>query len=116
MDRQASTLSGGEKQGLVLARALLCPTRVFLLDEFVSSLTTELAFKTLAVLKEVVRERRGYCAFVTHHLDLAFEFADYLVFLHNGRALTERVENAPDSQEEVIRLFATCLREATSHV
>ena len=110
MNEQVRFLSGGEKQGLVLARALLFQSNFLLLDEFVSALAHNLASKMIALVSDIVKESRSYCLLVTHEIDLAFKYANQLIFLHNGK-LIDNLENNTKSQQRIIELYAQFLKE-----
>ena len=111
MHEQARILSGGEKQGLILARALLSDSSLLLFDEFVSALTSDLACKLISLTKNIIVEKKIYGLFVTHEIDLAVRFADALIFLHNGKILRELTENIGSSRSEIISLYSFCLNE-----
>lgn len=110
MQEQVRFLSGGEKQGLILSRALLFQSKFLLLDEFVSALSRDLAAKMLELVRDIVKGSDVLCLLVTHEIDFAFRFADRLLFLHNGKLLAN-VENDSSSQRKVISLYAECLKE-----
>ncbi len=84
-DRPLSTLSGGEAQRAVLARALAQEAPVLLLDEPTSSLDIGHAIEVLEILDELRRNERLAVVTAIHDLTLAGRFADRLMLLDKGR-------------------------------
>ncbi|MEU6081057.1 ATP-binding cassette domain-containing protein [Streptomyces sp. NPDC047108] len=58
LDRRAATLSGGEQRMLAVARALLSPARLLLLDEPSQGMSPETAARTYALLGEAAAAGR----------------------------------------------------------
>jgi len=82
-DRPITAVSGGERQRVLLARALAQDTPVLLLDEPTSSLDINHAVGTLELVRELVAEGKTAVAAI-HDLDLAARYCDKLVLLENG--------------------------------
>lgn len=92
MERRArlpfSSLSGGEQQRIVIARALAQETPLLLLDEPASSL--DIAHQELTM--RLMRDRAGAggsVVVVLHDLNLAAGHADRIMLLHNGSVRAE---------------------------
>ena len=83
--RTLGTLSGGELQRLVLARALAQDAPVLLLDEPTSALDLGRRVAALELVDELRRERSLTVLSVVHDLTLAGQFADRLLLLDDGR-------------------------------
>jgi iron complex transport system ATP-binding protein len=83
--RPLGTLSGGEIQRTVLARALAQQAPVLLLDEPTSALDLGRRVEALELVDEVRRERGLTVLSVLHDLTLAAQFADRLVLLVGGQ-------------------------------
>jgi cobalamin transport system ATP-binding protein len=83
--RPLGTLSGGELQRVVLARALAQEAPVLLLDEPTSSLDLGRRVTALELVDELRRERHLTVLSVVHDLTLAGQFADRLLLLDGGR-------------------------------
>ncbi len=82
--RALSTLSGGESQRLVLARALAQQAPVLLLDEPTSALDLGRRVDALELIDGVRRERSLTVVSAVHDLTLAGQFADRLLLLAGG--------------------------------
>ena len=86
LDRQTSSLSGGEAQRLCLARALAVGPEVLLLDEPTSALDSVAAMAVERVIRSLVAE--GLTAvLVSHDLAQARRIADDVVVLHAGKVV-----------------------------
>jgi iron complex transport system ATP-binding protein len=86
-DRWMHEISGGEKQRVILARALAQQPILLLLDEPTLHLDIGAQVELLERLRELALENRYTVIVVTHELSLAAEFADQVVLMHNGRCL-----------------------------
>lgn len=86
-DRWMDQLSGGEKQRVVLARALAQQPLLLLLDEPTLHLDIGAQVDLLVVLRRLAAENRYTVVVVTHELNLAAEYADQVVLLQRGKTL-----------------------------
>lgn len=84
---RGSTLSGGEKQRLGLARVLAMPREVLLLDEPTSATDIRGTDIVEALLKEWFEKTRGLLIFSTHAPAQALRMADEVIFLENGKVI-----------------------------
>lgn len=85
--RTIGELSGGEKQRVILARALAQQPRLILLDEPTLHLDIGAQVELLERLRQLAQENNYTVVVVTHELSLAAEFADQVVLLQHGRCL-----------------------------
>jgi iron complex transport system ATP-binding protein len=88
-DRLVVTLSGGEQQRAVLARALAQRPRVLLLDEPTAALDLGHAQQVLDLLDRLRREEGLTVVSTLHDLTLAGQYADRLTLLADGRVVAE---------------------------
>jgi ABC-type polar amino acid transport system ATPase subunit len=83
-----SRLSGGQKQRVAIARALALDPKLMLFDEATSALDPELVGEILLIMKELARGGMTMMV-VTHEMNFAFEVADRIVFMDQGRIVEE---------------------------
>ena len=86
-DRWMDELSGGEKQRVILARALAQQPSLLLLDEPTQHLDIGGKVELLRRLRKLADEHRYTVVVVTHELNLAAEFSDRIALMHNGKCL-----------------------------
>lgn len=89
--RNARTLSGGEWQRVLIARALCQHTPVLLMDEPVSSLDIRHQMEVLREIRALSLGEGVTVAVVLHDLNLAAHYCDRLLLLSEGRLLAQGV-------------------------
>ena len=88
-ERPLATLSGGEQQRAVLARALAQQPRVLLLDEPTAALDLGHAQQVLDLVDRLRRQDGLTVLSTLHDLTLAGQYADRLALLSQGRVVAE---------------------------
>lgn len=83
--KKITKISGGESQRVSLARAIAQTTPWILLDEPVNHLDVSHQVSILKSLKDMTPDRTVVA--VMHDLNLARDFSDYVVLLHEGRVV-----------------------------
>lgn len=91
-------LGGGERQRVVLARALCQEPRLLVLDEPTTHLDLKHQAEIVALLRRLNRESGLTVLLVSHDLNLAAEIADRVLLLNDGRA--ERIGTPESVLEE----------------
>jgi iron complex transport system ATP-binding protein len=101
--RSVSTLSGGEAQKVVIARALAQEPKVLLLDEPTSSLDLRNQLEVMNLITGVVRSEGVSAVIAIHDLNLALRFVDRFLILKNGSIHATGLKEAltPEVIEEV---------------
>ena len=91
--RPFATLSGGEKQRVVIASALAQASDVLLLDEPTASLDLGYQFEIASLLRRLNAERSTTMVVCTHDLNFAAALCGRVVLLREGRVLHQGVIN-----------------------
>jgi molybdopterin-binding protein len=84
LSRKISTLSGGEKQKVALARALAIKPKVLLLDEPLSALDPETRERVQRELREIWSKLNQTIIHVTHDFEEAVSLGERIAVLGNG--------------------------------
>ncbi|HZO05119.1 MAG TPA: sulfate ABC transporter ATP-binding protein, partial [Solirubrobacterales bacterium] len=84
-DRYPSQLSGGQRQRVALARALAAQPNVLLLDEPFGALDAKVRTELRQWLRRLHEEIHVTSVFVTHDQEEAFEVADHVVVMNEGK-------------------------------
>jgi zinc/manganese transport system ATP-binding protein len=90
--RPLSDMSGGERQRLLLAQALIGEPKLLLLDEPLISLDARHQEVAIGVVREVCRERKITVLFSAHELNQLLGTLDRVLYLGNGQAVLGTVE------------------------
>lgn len=99
--RPVESLSGGESQKVVIARALAQEPEVLLLDEPTSSLDLRNQMEVMALVKAAVKERNLAAVISMHDLNLAFRHLEQVLLLKDGAV--HAIATPDDIQPETIR-------------
>lgn len=82
--RMVNQLSGGERQAVIIARALAQEPSLLMLDEPTASLDIKHQIKLLALVRSLVEAEGVTAIMVIHDLNLAARFCSRLILLHRG--------------------------------
>jgi len=106
-DKPAGTLSGGQQQMLAIARALIEPRRLILIDEPTKGLAPAIVEQVMEVVLEL-RKREVSMLLVEQNFEFASTVADEVAVIDNGRIVfVERMETLrddPSLQDQLLGL------------
>lgn len=106
--RPVSSLSGGEKQRVLLARALCVKAKVLLLDEPTAHLDPPHVVRLIDTLRELTQQGTSVVT-VLHDLNMALA-ADQIVVLYQGRLLAHCATSNPDGHRLIESVFDQSIR------
>jgi zinc/manganese transport system ATP-binding protein len=116
-ERPLSEMSGGERQRLLLAQALIGEPKLLLLDEPLISLDARHQEVAIDVVRKVCRERGITVLFSAHELNQLLDTLDRVLYLGNGRAVLGTVDEVVTAPV-LSRLYGTDIQvvRADGHI
>ncbi|WP_062378329.1 ATP-binding cassette domain-containing protein [Demequina pelophila] len=87
LDRYVAAFSGGQRQRLAIARALVSRPRVIVCDEAVSALDLSVQAQVLNLLKDLQEELGIAYLFIGHNLDVVEFMSHRIAVLYEGRVV-----------------------------
>ncbi|MFN9642063.1 MAG: ABC transporter ATP-binding protein [Pirellula sp.] len=89
MHQYPAELSGGEKQRVSLARTLVSPKGIYLLDEPLAQLNPKMRYHARKLIRRVHDQNATTTVFVTHDLAEALFLADIVVVMDQGKIVSQ---------------------------
>lgn len=113
--RTITTLSGGERARVALARALATQAGVIVADEPIASVDERNQLIIMDLLRAVAHQGTAVLAII-HDLSLAMRFADRVALMQNGRIVADDAPDAVLTNERIADIFGVAVeRVETSH-
>ncbi|HJQ91803.1 MAG TPA: ABC transporter ATP-binding protein [Acidimicrobiia bacterium] len=109
-ERHLDTLSGGEAQRVVLARALTQQSEILLLDEPTSALDVGHQQQVLELIDELRSEQGLTVLSALHDLTLAGQYADRLVMMRDGVVVSDGVAKSVLTEESIMMNYDARVR------
>lgn len=108
--RAIGTLSGGERQLVLIARALASEADILLLDEPASALDFHNQALVLSMLRRLSVQRRLTILMTTHEPTHALEIADRAILLHGAGKVEEGPINEMCTEEKLSELYSLSMK------
>ncbi len=100
-DRDVDEMSGGERQNIVIARALAQDAPLLLLDEPTTNLDIGHQIKVASLMRQLAREKQMAVLTAIHDLSLAAIYCDRLILMGTGIVLASGHPDEVLSRENV---------------
>ncbi len=113
--RKVTQLSGGEKQRVMIARALAQDTNIILLDEVTSNLDVNHAVSIMKVMLDMVTRHQKTVLAALHDLNIASSFCDELIVIRDGAIVTNGSASEVMSERLVEDLYQIRSTISTDH-
>lgn len=84
-NRKLDQVSGGERQRVIIARAICQQTKIILLDEPTAALDPSHQLKIMDLMERLRKEQQVTVIMVSHDLNLAGMYGQQLLLLKNGK-------------------------------
>lgn len=129
-DRLINTMSGGERQRVIIARALAQQPEILLMDEPTLHLDINMQFEVLDLVSKLSRDRGLTVVIVSHDLPMVARYCDRIILIHDRTVWAEgepedvlTPENMrtvfnidarfelDDRGQRTVRLYGACPRE-----
>ncbi len=109
-DKSCTRISGGERQLVLIARALAQEANYMLLDEPTSNLDFKNQIRVLTMIKRLSRERNMTVLLSLHDPNLAGVFADQIVMIKKGSVLKTGKPSEVLNEEVIKKLYDISVR------
>ena len=105
--RLFNQLSGGQKQTVLIARALAQKPQIYLFDEPVSFLDIRNQLEIMHAGRELVDQDGKTVIMVLHDLNMAMRFADHIVIMREGRVFAQGAPRDVITEENILAVYGT---------
>ena len=105
--RLYNQLSGGQKQTVLIARALAQTPEIYLFDEPVSFLDVKNQLEIMSIGRELVERDGKTVIMVLHDLNLALRFADHIVMMKEGNVFAQGTPEEVITEESILAVYGT---------
>lgn len=89
LSRYPHQFSGGQRQRLCLARAIVMEPEILIADEAVSALDVTVQGQVLELLADIKRRTQLAILFITHDLRVAAQISDRIIVMQHGRIVEQ---------------------------
>lgn len=100
VETAVSQLSGGERQGVVIGRAMHFESDLIILDEPTAALALKEVRKVLDFIRSI-KDRGRACIYIEHNIHHVHEVCDRLIVLDRGRIVLDQPKSSSMTYEQL---------------
>lgn len=121
IDQYPHQFSGGMRQRVMIAMALLAEPELLIADEPTTALDVTVQAQILSLIKELQQSRQLTVIFITHDLGVAAQMANHVLVMEKGRLVeqgeTQRIFKNPVQPytQKLLSAVLTTAKPATNH-
>lgn len=104
-EKKLNEISGGERQRVVVARALTQDTPIILLDEPISQLDIHHQIELMDTLSSMVERMGITIVVVLHDLNIASQYSDYIMLINSGKLVRSGKPEEVLSKEVIFDVY-----------
>jgi simple sugar transport system ATP-binding protein len=112
-DSVVATLSGGERQGVAIARALYFEAELLILDEPTTALSLTETQKVYTFM-QAAKDKGSSVIFISHNIFHAYDIADRFIILDRGTVVMQADKSAIESAERLVQYMKEFARAGHS--
>lgn len=103
--RLFNTLSGGEKQRVIIARAIAQEPDIILLDEPTSALDIHHQIEIMELIRNLNQKKSMTVVAVLHDINLASRYCNRLILMKNGRVVVDGTPDQVITEENLKKVY-----------
>ncbi len=96
---EVETFSGGQKQSVVVGRAVYWGGKIIIFDEPTNNLGVKQERKIIELIKRIREEYGISIIIISHNIAHVFEMVDRIIVLRNGKKVGERIKGKTNTNE-----------------
>ena len=100
-DTEVYNLSGGQRQSIVIGRAVYWGGKILIFDEPTNNLGIKQERKALALIKKLRDDFKISIIIISHNIEHIIQLVDRIIVLRNGEKVGERIKDETDGHEIV---------------
>jgi ABC-type sugar transport system ATPase subunit len=96
---EVEDFSGGQKQSVVVGRAVYWGGKILIFDEPTNNLGVKQERKIIELIKKIRKEYGLSIIIISHNIAHVFELVDRIIVLRNGRVVGEKIKDKTNTNE-----------------